>query len=217
MNLTQIYTVGDNPIELQGAIGPLQAMVMCPQHYRSDYVAVLGHPHSLQGGTMQNKVVTTLARTFRDLGIPSVRFNFRGVGSSVGKYDDGVGESDDVIAIVRQLQQRSPSLKICLAGFSFGSYVTFRAAKQLHPALLISIAPPITHYDFTHYVAHPWIIVQGEEDEVVPPQAVFDWYQQLQPNPILIRFPDTTHFFHGKLNDLKSGLIQEILRVLTLT
>ncbi|HLB58357.1 MAG TPA: alpha/beta fold hydrolase [Gammaproteobacteria bacterium] len=175
--------------------------------------AIICHPHPLFGGTMNNKVVTTLARAFQNLNINTIRFNFRGVGKSEGKFDQGVGETDDVIAIARWAKTHYLSDKLYLAGFSFGSYVAARAATQLPVTHLLSIAPPVINFDFTALppITCPWLIIQGEQDEIVSPEAVFDWVETLNPKPTLIRMPKATHFFHGQLMALRE-MIEKNLR-----
>jgi alpha/beta superfamily hydrolase len=209
MQITEKLAVpGEHPLFLHGMAGQLEAVLTVPEQIDSDYVAILGHPHSLQGGSMNNKVVTTLARTFKELGIPSLRFNFRGVGQSEGVYDAGIGESDDMLSLARAWQKERSQVKLIFAGFSFGSFVAYRTASQCAHNLLVTIAPAIHHYDYKEFTPapHPWLIVQGEEDEVVPPEMVFDFAKQAQPEIPVIRFADTTHFFHGKLIELKSRL-----------
>ncbi|MGL5741206.1 MAG: alpha/beta hydrolase [Legionella sp.] len=207
----QLVVPGEHALLLQGALGALEAILTVPEQRHPHFIAVLGHPHSLQGGTMNNKVVTTLARTFKDLGIPSLRFNFRGVSASEGTYDAGIGESDDMLVLVRQLQQEQPQVKLIFAGFSFGSYVAYRAAAQFAGHLLITIAPPVHHYNYQEFVApHPWLIVQGDEDEVVPPVDVFNFAAEAKPEIPVIHFANTGHFFHGKLIELKTKLTEYI-------
>ncbi len=203
---------GEHRLIFSGVAGPLEAVLDVPERVNEDYLAILGHPHSLQGGTMNNKVVTTLARTFRTLNIPSLRFNFRGVGQSQGVYDAGIGESDDMLVLVHEWLQHRPQTQIFFAGFSFGSYVAYRAAAQHPHRMLITIAPPIHHFNYTEFLTPPcpWWVVQGDEDEVVPAQIVYDFAAQVTPSLPLIRFPDTGHFFHGKLIDLKTRLIDAI-------
>lgn len=171
-------------------------------------IAILGHPHSLHGGTMNNKVVTTIARACRDCQIPSLRFNFRGVGESQGEFDRGIGESEDVLEIIDFFQKKFPEYQLLLAGFSFGAYVTYRAASQAKVDLLISIAPAVTHGDFSEFshVPLPWHVLVAEEDEVVSPQAIFDWHDTVTPSPQLHRFKNSSHFFHGQLVSLKKTL-----------
>ena len=133
---------GEHSLLLNGSEGLIEAVLTVPENINSSFVAFLGHPHSLQGGTMNNKVVTTMARVFKEAGIPSLRFNFRGVGQSAGVYDDGIGESEDMLELVRVWQTEQPDLKLICAGFSFGSYVAYRTAAQSDASILITIAPP---------------------------------------------------------------------------
>ena len=211
MSLSHLLnTPGEHSLELPGVMGSIEACLSVPVDKSNDYIAVLGHPHSLQGGTMNNKVVTTLARLFKALGIASLRFNFRGVGASFGTYDAGIGESDDMCALARLFQNESPGAELIFAGFSFGSYVAYRAAAQLPNALLITIAPSVHHYDYTEYKPKPmpWIIVQGDLDEVVPLSLVVDF--AVQEGLPLIRLAQATHFFHGQLLILKDKLTDAI-------
>ncbi len=173
-------------------------------------VAIICHPHPLFGGAMGNKVVTTLERFFRERGFATIRFNFRGVGASEGVFDNGVGESDDLSAVTQFARLYFPNAPLMLAGFSFGSYVAARMANTLGAAQLLSIAPPVGKWDFAaiDMPQMPWTIVQGELDEVVQPQLVYDFAAQSQPAPTLIRIADATHFFHGKLLELRNVLAE---------
>ncbi|WED43178.1 alpha/beta hydrolase [Legionella cardiaca] len=212
MLLTEkLQNPGEHPFVFTGVVGVLEAVLTVPAQVHGSHVAFLGHPHSLQGGTMNNKVVTTLARVFKELGIPSLRFNFRGVGQSAGAYDNGIGESEDMLYLVRRWQNEQGNARILFAGFSFGSYVAYRAAAQCEHELLITIAPPVHHYNYREFQPspHPWIIVQGDNDEVVPSSLV-DAFAKESPNISLIHFANTGHFFHGKLLDLKTQLIDAI-------
>lgn len=204
----KLNTSGDHPLRLPGLVGQLEAVFTMPSSPSTRYVAFIGHPHSLQGGTMNNKVVTTLARVFKDLGIPSLRFNFRGVGQSEGVYDHGIGESEDMLALVKQWQLEQPESRLLFAGFSFGSYVAYRVAAQVQSTALITIAPPVHHYDYKAFepAPNPWLIIQGDADEVVPAQEVLAFAQDAQPPVPVITFPETGHFFHGKLIALKEEL-----------
>ncbi|MBS0589182.1 MAG: alpha/beta hydrolase [Proteobacteria bacterium] len=176
-------------------------------------VAVLCHPHPLQGGTMTNKVVTTLERALREIGLATVRFNFRGVGTSQGTFDDGVGETEDALAVVRWVQSVRPHDALWMGGFSFGSYVATRVAGQRPVRQLIAIAPAVTKWDFHAMTLPtcPWLVVQGEADEVVDPSAVYAFAASMQPPPDLVRFADTGHFFHGRLIELRNT-VQDRLR-----
>ena len=206
----QLKYPGEHPIFFTGEAGQIELILTVPPQANTQYMAFLGHPHSLQGGTMNNKVVTTLVRVFKELNIPSIRFNFRGVGKSAGVYNDGIGESEDMLLLAQKWQQELPSTLFIFAGFSFGSYVAYRAAGQFPHQLLITIAPSVQHYNYAEFnpMPTPWIVVQGEEDEVVPSELVIDFAAQAAV-PI-IRFPGTGHFFHGKLIELKSQLIASI-------
>ena len=215
LKLNQITAPGDHALTLFGAAGPLEACFCVPDVISTRYVALLGHPHSLQGGTMNNKVVTTLARVFKELGIASLRFNFRGVGASAGVFDAGVGESEDMLCLARQCTAAFPDAALCFAGFSFGSYVAYRAAAQYAHALLITVAPPVHHFDYTQvdYTQKsrrpaPWIIVQGAMDDVVPLPLVLDFAQKAAL-PVL-DFPEAGHFFHGQLIALKARLLEAV-------
>ncbi|MEW9571785.1 alpha/beta hydrolase [Rhodanobacter sp. Si-c] len=170
--------------------------------------AVVCHPNPVQGGTMHNKVVTMLERALRESGLDTLRFNFRGTGASAGSYDDGDGESEDLAAVVAWLRRVRPGDALWLAGFSFGSYVTIRNAVRLEADALVSIAPPVGRWSMTDDVLPtcPWLVVMGEADEVVEPQAVFDWIDGMDQPPELIRMPETGHFFHRRLMDLRGAV-----------
>lgn len=165
-------------------------------------VAVLCHPHPLHGGTMDNKVVQTLARAFVQLGYRAVRFNFRGIGGSAGAWDDGRGEVDDALAVIAAL--RDPALPLALGGFSFGAYVATQAAARL-PAearaeRLVLVGPAVVNFPAAP-VSQDSIVIHGEADDVVPLSAVLDWARP-QVLPVTV-VPATGHFFHGQLGLLK--------------
>ncbi|MFC5580693.1 alpha/beta hydrolase [Rhodanobacter terrae] len=176
-------------------------------------VAVVCHPNPAQGGTMHNKVVTMVERALRESGLDTVRFNFRGTGASAGVHDNGAGEGDDLAAVVAWVRRTRPDDALWLAGFSFGSYVTIHRAARLHASALISIAPPAGRWSFESVTPPgcPWLVVMGEEDEVVEPQAVYDWIDSLAAPPELIRMPETGHFFHRRLMDLR-GAVKHAVR-----
>jgi len=171
-------------------------------------VAVICHPNPVQGGTMHNKVVTMVERALRESGLDTLRFNFRGTGASAGSYDGGNGESEDLAAVVAWLRRVRPGDALWLAGFSFGSYVTIRSAVRLRTDALISIAPPVGRWSMADDALPtcPWLVVMGEADEVVEPQAVFDWIDGMDKPPELIRMPETGHFFHRRLMDLRGAV-----------
>ena len=176
-------------------------------------VAVICHPLTSEGGNMHNKVVTMAERALRESGLDTVRFNFREAGSSEGSFDKGRGERGDLAAVVAWVRRVRPKDALWLAGFSFGSYVSIAQAVPLHADALISIAPPAGRYEFGTVALPtcPWLIVQGEADEVVEPQAVFDWVDSMEHKPELVRMPDTSHFFHRRLMDLR-GAIKHAIR-----
>jgi alpha/beta superfamily hydrolase len=204
-----LSTPGEHALTLEGKVGALEAVLSVPESSTTPYVALIGHPHSLQGGTMNNKVVTTLVRVFKELQIPSLRFNFRGVGLSEGAYDDGLGESEDMLLLARAWQEQQSGCQFIFAGFSFGSYVAYRTAAQVPQSLLITIAPPVHHYDYKAFQPDlsSWLIIQGDADEVVPYDLVQEFAQHT-PQASMITFKETSHFFHGKLIELKAQLIE---------
>ncbi|MCD9029553.1 alpha/beta fold hydrolase [Luteimonas sp. BDR2-5] len=198
------------PLTLPGPGGALEAAVDLPEADvpALPLVAVVCHPLPTEGGTMHNKVVTMVARALRELGATTVRFNFRGTGASDGVFDHGIGEIDDVAAVVGWVRAQRPGDRLWLAGFSFGAYVTLRAADALKPDLLISIAPPAGRWDFDRIVLPtcPWLVIQGEADEIVDPEAVYRWLEDSGAQAELVRMPDTSHFFHRKLMDLRGAV-----------
>ncbi|HEX6832643.1 MAG TPA: alpha/beta fold hydrolase [Rudaea sp.] len=208
------FPAADATIALNGPAGLIEAMTALPDPAQARAgTAIICHPHPLQGGTMHNKVVTMVERSLRELGLATVIFNFRGVGASQGAFDEGVGETDDLLAVARWVQDVRPGTALWLAGFSFGSYVALRAAAQLPLGQLISVAPPVGRWDFSSIVLPtcPWLVVQGETDEIVDPAAVFAWVAGLPHPPALVRMPETGHFFHRRLMDLR-GAIKNAVR-----
>ncbi len=196
-------------INIKGPVGNIQAIIDLPAEINSQYISVNCHPHSLHGGTMTNKVVHTVSRSIAGLGIPSIRFNFRGVGESSGEYDEGKGEQDDLKAIVNWIKNEYPNAKLLLSGFSFGSFVSAFAANNLNPDLLISVAPPIKRVSFDGFERPncDWKIIMGTEDELVDYDAVKEWvdgFEQLaKQSPELITMDGASHFFHGRLIELR--------------
>ena len=199
---------------LDGPAGALEVVVDFPEPAEArPLVAVVCHPLPTEGGTMHNKVVTMVARALRVLGATTVRFNFRGTGGSAGEFDDGRGEREDLRTVVDWVQDARPGDRLWLAGFSFGAYVTLAAAADLLPDAVISIAPPAAGrgWDFAAIPAPdvPWLVVQGDADEIIDPQAVYAWIDGLARKPQLVRMPDTSHFFHRKLVDLRGAIQHE--------
>jgi alpha/beta superfamily hydrolase len=176
------------------------------------FYAIVCHPHPLFGGTMQNKVVTTLARALGDCGVPSVRFNFRGVGASAGTHDEGRGETLDAEAVDAWAATQWPGRRLIAAGFSFGSYVAARLAERRSAARLILVAPPVGRFDFgaLREPACPWFVVQGDADEIVDPRVVLQWSREVTPPPHVAVLPGVGHFFHGSLNELRELVVREV-------
>jgi hypothetical protein len=196
------------PHRVDGPAGALQCALDRPTAVPRA-VAVLCHPHPQHGGTMDNKVVITLARAFVQLDCLVVRFNFRGVGASEGHWDHGQGEVDDALAVIDAL--RAPGLPLWLGGFSFGGYVAATAAHRLAAAEADGhadsaarrhalIAPAVRSFP-TPAVPAGTLVVHGEADDVVPLEAVLEWARP-QSLPITL-VPGAGHFFHGQLTLLK--------------
>ncbi len=197
---------------LPGPAGALEVAVDLPEAGVEPVpvVAIVCHPLPTEGGTMHNKVVTMTARSLRELGVTTVRFNFRGTGASEGTFDNGAGELDDLRAVAAWVRVQRPDDALWLAGFSFGAYVSLRAAEELQPGMLISIAPPASgrgwDFDSIAMPTMPWLVIQGDADEIVDPQAVYDWLERNNAQAELVRMPDTGHFFHRKLMDLRGAI-----------
>ena len=186
-------------VSIHGPVGELEAVL---EHAPDpSFIALVCHPHPLFGGTMDNKVVTTLCRAVREGGGAALRFNFRGVGHSQGAYSEGLGETEDLVAALHWLQGQFPGRALWLAGFSFGAFVAARGAEVLQAngtpaAHLLLVAPPVTNFDLAS--------ISDTDDEVVEASAVHRFVATSPPAPELIRFPDCGHFFHGRLIDLKA-------------
>jgi alpha/beta superfamily hydrolase len=170
-------------------------------------VAVLAHPHPLFGGTMDNKVVQTMARAFLQMGYRTVRFNFRGVGATEGMHDEGRGESDDLLAVIAA--HRVADLPLALGGFSFGAYVTTLAAARLQGeqrAERLLLVGPSTQRARPADVPEDTVVIHGETDDVVPLPAVLDWARP-QHLPVTV-MPGVGHFFHGQLPRLRQLIVR---------
>tara|TARA_Y100001960_G_scaffold333166_1_gene436858 strand:- start:22 stop:660 length:639 start_codon:yes stop_codon:yes gene_type:complete len=199
-NITQKFFI-------DGPAGKLET-VMANSNYKHRHgIAVIAHPHPLYSGTMDNKVVHTLFRVSIELGFIAVKFNYRGVGKSQGSYGDGLGEIEDVIAVVRAIQKKfdseSNNLSLLLAGFSFGGAIQAHAAKTLSPQNLVMISPSVDHFKvplISNY-AKRILIIQGDQDDVVPLKTILHW-ATIQDLPIVV-IPGAEHFFHGKLHNIK--------------
>ena len=210
------FPAASTTLILAGPAGALELAVDLPEAEAAPVplTVVLCHPLSTEGGSLSNKVVTMAARSLRELGAATVRFNFRGVGQSEGTFDHGNGEQLDLRAVVDWVRGQRPDDDLWLVGFSFGAYVSLCASDVVQPDALVSIAPPAGRWDFDSIVTPrcPWLVIQGDNDEIVEPQAVYDWIDSLKRKPDLVRMPDTTHFFHRKLIDLRGALQHGVKR-----
>ena len=186
-------------VEIRGPAGVLEAAIDRAATLASA-TAVICHPHPLQAGTMNNKVVTTLSRAFTRLGADAVRFNFRGVGGSAGSYADGLGEREDVLAVVEWCREQWVGRRLYLGGFSFGGAVAAATAARVLPAGLVTVAPAVDRLP-TDFVAPscPWLLVHGDADDVVPAKPVIEWAATLKAPPRIVVVPGVGHFFHGRL------------------
>ncbi|WP_444997523.1 alpha/beta hydrolase [Aliikangiella sp. IMCC44359] len=196
-------------VKFEGEAGVIQGTLDLPsESVRSGYISVNCHPHSLHGGSMTNKVIHTVSRSIAGLGIPSLRFNFRGVGQSAGEYDEGQGEQADLKAAVDWMQQQYPGAKLILSGFSFGSFVSASSASSLCPVMLLSVAPPVKRFDFSEFQQPDcnWVVIMGTEDELVEYSAVEDWVDSFASPPELITMQGASHFFHGRLVELREHI-----------
>lgn len=193
---------------LDGPSGPLEALYLDVPEARG--LALICHPNPVQGGTMMNKVVSTLQRTARDAGYCTLRFNYRGVGASGGSHDMGSGEVDDAEAAAGWLVQQHPQLPLNLFGFSFGGFVAATLGGRLEaqgmaPERLFMVAPAVMRLgqDAPLPQRGSLTVIQPEQDEVVSPQLVYDWSAALQRPHELLKVAECGHFFHGKLGELK--------------
>ena len=199
---------------IDGPAGRLEAVVDSPRDGVPIGRAIVCHPHPQHGGTMHNKVVHTLARSFVRLGFSCLRFNFRGTEKSAGRYDDGIGELDDALASIEWMRGYRREGPMWLGGFSFGAAIAIRAAVTADIDGLISVAPAVHRFasNLEGQPECPWLIVQGDEDELVDVDATLTWVNDLEPGPEILVLPGAEHFFHGRLNDLRetvTGFVSE--------
>lgn len=194
---------------IDGPAGRLEAVCETPPGVDLDGAVVVCHPHPQHGGTMHNKVVHTLARAFHRLGFAVLRFNFRGTEKSEGHFDEGVGELDDAMAAIDWMRAKHPHSPLWLAGFSFGAAMAVRAAGRTGVDGLISVAPAVSRFasGLATQPRCPWLIVQGDEDELVTVDETIEWVNGLQPGPELLVLPGAEHFFHGRLIDLREAVM----------
>jgi alpha/beta superfamily hydrolase len=207
MTATELRPMPPSTLErlvIDGPAGALETDLNDPGLPRRG-IALIAHPNPVQGGTKDNKVVTTLAKTLFGLGYVVIRPNFRGVGASAGGFDQGNGETDDLVAVIRYAKARFGELPLLLAGFSFGAFVQTRVAQQVTAQRLVLVGPAVNRFPAATVPANT-LVVHGEHDEVVPLAAVLDWARP-QHLPLVV-VPGGEHFFHGRLH-----LLAQIVRV----
>lgn len=198
--MTAGFAAASERIVVDGPAGKLEIVANAPEDALRG-IALVAHPNPQQGGTLDNKVAQTLAKAFYALRYAAVRFNFRGVGASEGAFDDGEGETEDALAALAWARDRyGAALPVALAGFSFGSYVQTRVAKHIEAERLVLAGPAVKRFA-VETVPADTIVVHGEADEVVPLADVFDWARP-QALPVVV-FPGCSHFFHGRLPQLR--------------
>ena len=199
-------------LNLQGGAGHVEALRDVPTDGAVRGTVVIAHPHPLFGGTMQNKVVQTLARAFVQCGWQAVRFNFRGVGASAGTYDEGRGESADMLSVIEQVAPDGP---LALAGFSFGAFVTSHVVQavgvQRSVDKLVLVGTAASRFKVAPVVPEMHertLVIHGEQDDTVALSSVMDWARP-QTLPVTV-IPGVEHFFHGQLPLLKSLVVRHL-------
>ncbi|WP_252275062.1 alpha/beta hydrolase [Pseudomonas subflava] len=208
--------IRENPLSIDGPCGPLEALLCEVPDARG--VALICHPNPVRGGTMLNKVVSTLQRAVRDMGYHTLRFNYRGVGASAGSHDMGTGEVDDAETVAHWLREKYPQLPLSLLGFSFGGFVAAALGGRLEDQgvaipRLFMVAPAVHRLLAPEHLPQggELVVVQPEQDEVVEPESVYAWSAALSRAHELLKVAECGHFFHGKLPELKE-LVQPRLQ-----
>jgi alpha/beta superfamily hydrolase len=207
--------IRETEVFIDGPQGQLEALYL--EVPDATGIALICHPNPVQGGTMLNKVVSTLQRTVRDAGLITLRFNYRGVGKSAGSHDMGTGEVDDAQAAAAWLLARHPGLPLTLLGFSFGGFVAATLGGRLEAqgqavARLFMIAPAVMRIASQDDLPKggELVLIQPDTDEVVDPQLVYQWSERLQRPHELLKVAECGHFFHGKLTDLKDLVLPRL-------
>ena len=205
----------ETPLMIAGPCGQLEALWLDNPDARG--VALICHPNPVQGGTMLNKVVSTLQRTARDAGYSTLRFNYRGVGQSAGSHDMAGGEVDDAEAIALWLRAQQPQLPLSMLGFSYGGFVAAALAGRLEAQgqvveRLFMVAPAVQRLQAPERLPEHAVltVIQPEQDEVIDPAVVFAWSQALPRPHELLKVAECGHFFHGKLTDLKDVVLPRL-------
>ena len=205
--ITDCHFISDGPA------GKLEYVLSVPEtDNRLQAIAVVCHPHPLFDGTLNNKVTYTIARSLNKIGVPALRFNFRGVEKSDGAFDNGNGELADLMAAIEKIQSIFPDKDLWLAGFSFGAYIALCASKQVFASKLITVAPPVKSFDF-NLIPLPecdWLLIQGTGDEVVSAKDVLYWARSLKNPPQIVEMEGASHFFHRRLLEVRDIIIQHI-------
>jgi len=205
--------IRETAVFIDGPQGPLEALYLDTADATG--IALICHPNPVQGGTMLNKVVSTLQRTARDAGMLTLRFNYRGVGASAGSHDMGSGEVDDAWAVARWLRAKHPELPLTILGFSFGGFVAATLAGRLEAEgeavqQLFMVAPAVMRITERLPQQATLTVIQPDADDVVDPQLVYDWSDKLERPHELLKVAECGHFFHGKLTDLKDLLLPRL-------
>ena len=214
--MTATAPTASQTLTIPGPAGTLEALLDIPATIATpESVAVICHPHPQYGGTMTNKVVYSIAKAFNEAGAPAVRFNYRGVGASTGSYDEGNGETHDALAVLDWAAQRWPGARLWVGGFSFGGAVAIRAAAARDVTRLVTVAPAIrkVSVDGASLPQCPWLIVQGDRDELVDANDTQRWAQSLPESPRVAVLNGVEHFFHGRLNDLRQVVVQWLIEL----
>ena len=195
---------------IEGPVGRLEAILERPGDGALTGAAVICHPHPQHGGTMHNQVAHTLARSFVRSGFEALRFNFRGTEQSDGHFDNGIGELDDALEAIEYMRARHGAYPLWLAGFSFGAAMAVKAAATTHVDGLISVAPAISRFasGLDTQPDCPWLIIQGDEDELVDIEETVEWANALEPGPELLVMSGAEHFFHGRLGELRAAVME---------
>jgi len=200
---------------LNGSAGRLEVILESPSDASVTGAAVVLHPHPQHGGTMHNKVAHTLARAFVRMGFAVLRINFRGTEGSEGEFDEGIGELDDALVAVTWMREKYPDQPFWLAGFSFGAAISVQAAIAIPPAGLVTVAPATYRFPdgLEDQPRCPWLIVQGDADELVDIDTTIEWVNKLEPGPELLVMLGAEHFFHGRLIDLREAVTEFVIGI----
>ena len=197
-----------------GPDGKLEALLAVPETENThNAIAVVCHPHPLYEGSLHNKITYMIAKTLIDHGIPTLRFNFRGVEKSEGSYANGNGEKNDLLSAIEKMHQMFPDKNLWLGGFSFGSCMALKVSHQQNAKQLFTVAPPVKADYFTDIITPecPWLLLQGLADEVVDAHDVLNWCHGLDSPPEIKAFADIGHYFHRRLPEIRNAMNAHIM------